>query len=50
VSTEKRAPMECPTCGEITLVYTATVEYLCGFIWRTFDEYECKECHHYETS
>ncbi len=43
-------PMECPTCGEIALVKIATVEYECGFVTRTFDEFECRECKHYETS
>jgi len=50
MSTEKPAPMECPTCGEIALVKINTVEYECGFVTRTFDEFECRECTHYETS
>ena len=41
---------ECPTCGEIALVKTNTVEYECSFVTRTFDEFECRECTHYETS
>ena len=44
-------PMECPSCGEIALVETGTVEVTEAFVGPyTFIEYECRECHHYETS
>ena len=44
-------PMECPSCGEIALRETGTVEVTHAFCGPyTFIEYECKECHHYETS
>ena len=38
-------PTECPMCREITLEKIGEVKapYL------TFNEYECSECHHYQT-
>ena len=41
-------PVECPRCSEVELV-RVRVELVDG-AGRTFFEYECGSCHHYETS
>jgi hypothetical protein len=42
--------LECPSCGEIALVEGSTVEVTAAFVGPyTFTEFECRECHHYET-
>ena len=42
--------MECPSCGEVALVKVNTIECEVNSIHESFDEFECRECHHYETS
>ena len=45
----EQEPMECPACKEISLSAIGVVRPR-NPKHRSFVEYECEECHHYETS